>query len=54
LQVPAERQFWVAYSDRLDSPATSKFVIRNVRSTSILLKNSDFRINHDLEDRWQP
>ena len=35
LQVPAERQLWVACSDRPDSPATSKFAIRNDRLTSI-------------------
>ena len=33
LQVPAERQLWVACSDRPDSSATSKFAIRNDRLT---------------------
>ena len=28
-QVPAERQLWVACTDQPDSPATSKFAIRN-------------------------
>jgi hypothetical protein len=29
-------------------------LIRTDRFTSILLKNSDFRFDHNLEDRWRP
>jgi hypothetical protein len=32
----------------------STVAIRNVRFTSILLKNSNFGLDHNLEDRWQP
>jgi hypothetical protein len=28
-------------------------LIRTDRFTSILLKNSDFRFDHNLEDRWR-
>jgi hypothetical protein len=28
--------------------------IRKVRVTSISLKNSDFRCDHNSQDRWQP
>ena len=34
--------------------ATHAAVVRNVCLTSILLKNSNFRGDHNSEDRWQP
>jgi hypothetical protein len=33
---------------------TSTLPIPAVRCAQILLKNSDFRVDHNSEDRWQP
>jgi hypothetical protein len=31
-----------------------RHALNNVRFTSILLKNSNFGLDHNLQDRWQP
>jgi len=39
---------------RFPPTAISTVTIFNDRATSIVLKNSNFRIDHNSEDRWRP
>jgi hypothetical protein len=37
-----------------DGCSTAIVAIRKDRFTSIVLKNSNFSLDHNLEDRWRP